>query len=190
MAQSAPPADMAAVIAFHGHFCPGITTGYRAALIALKWLKVDRAADEELVAICENDACGLDAIQVVTGCTMGKGNLILRDWGKQVFTIGRRGDTKMLRIALRHGLVPVVEGQTPEQRRQAMLDRLTHDSDEELYDIRWVDTPFPEKARIFHTVRCAQCGEGVMEARAHLSDGQAICPECYGKPYSRFQTWH
>lgn len=188
MEHIAPPADMDAVIAFHGHFCPGITTGYRAALIALKQLQVGRASDEELVAICETDACSLDAIQVITGCTMGKGNLILRDWGKQVFTIGRRGDTKMLRIALRYGLVPALDGQTPEQRRAATLDRLSHGRDEELFDIRWVDTPFPEPARVFHSVRCAQCGEGVMEARVRMREGQPLCPECFGEPYSRFQT--
>jgi formylmethanofuran dehydrogenase subunit E len=34
-------------------------------------------------------------------------------------------------------------------------------------------------------VRCAQCGEGVMEARVHLRDGQPVCPECYGEVYTR-----
>ena len=87
---------------FHGHFCPGLMIGYRAAQIALRELNVERAEDEELIAICETDACGVDGVQVVTGCTVGKGNLIRRDWGKQVFTFGRRSDGKMLRVALRH----------------------------------------------------------------------------------------
>ncbi|MGC8781549.1 MAG: FmdE family protein, partial [Anaerolineae bacterium] len=56
-------------IRFHGHFCPGLLIGYRAAQIALRELGVERVADEELVAICENDACGVDAVQVLTGCT-------------------------------------------------------------------------------------------------------------------------
>lgn len=51
------------VIAFHGHYCPGVTIGYRATLLALRELGVQRARDEELVAICENDACGVDAVQ-------------------------------------------------------------------------------------------------------------------------------
>lgn len=179
------PDSLVQVIAFHGHYCPGVTIGYRAALIALRELGVERAQDEELVAICETDACGVDAVQVITGCTLGKGNLILRDWGKQVFTFGRRNDGKMLRVALRYGLVPETPGQTPEQRRQAMFERLQTGTDEELYDIRWVDAPLPEKARIFKSARCAQCGESVMEARAHLRDGQPVCPECYGAAYTR-----
>ena len=57
-------------IAFHGHFCPGLTIGFRAALIGMRKLGVQRAYDEELVAIAETDACGVDAVQVLTGCTV------------------------------------------------------------------------------------------------------------------------
>jgi formylmethanofuran dehydrogenase subunit E len=177
--------QLSQVIAFHGHLCPGLLIGYRAAQIALRELGVARAQDEELVAICENDACGVDAVQVLTGCTLGKGNLILREWGKQVFTFGRRGYGKLLRIALRYGLVSETPDQTPEQRRQAMFERLQNGTDDELYDIRWVESLLPEEARIFKSVRCAQCGEGVMEARVHLRDGQPVCAECYGEVYTR-----
>jgi formylmethanofuran dehydrogenase subunit E len=66
-----------------------------------------------------------------------------------------------------------------------MFERLQNGMDEELYDIRWIESPLPDKARIFKSVRCAQCGEGVMEARAHLRDGQPVCPDCYGEVYTR-----
>jgi len=174
-------------IAFHGHFCPGLTIGFRAALIGLRDLGVQRAQDEELVAIAETDACGLDAIQVLTGCTMGKGNLILRDWGKQVFSFGRRSDGRMVRVALRYGALsrPEDESLSDAERRAAMLDRLQQMSDEELFDVRWVDDPLPERARLFGTVQCSQCKEGVMESRARLRDGKPVCPQCYGPDYSR-----
>jgi len=174
-------------IAFHGHFCPGLLIGYRAALIGLRELGVERAQDEELVTIAETDACGLDAVQVLTGCTMGKGNLILRDWGKQVFTFGRRSDGRMVRVALRYGVLNREEDKAlPDaERRQRARDRMQEMSDEELYDVRWVDAPLPEMARIFKSVQCSQCGEGVMEPRAHLRDGQPVCPECYGEVYTR-----
>ena len=177
--------QMAGAIAFHGHFCPGLTIGYRAPVIGLRELGVERAQDEELVAICETDACGVDAVQYLTGCTLGKGNLILRDWGKQVFTFGRRADGKMVRVALRyfdHGGGP---GEDPVVRREAMARRLREGSDDDLFDVRWVEMPLPTKARIFRSLRCAGCGEGVMEARAHLRDGEPVCPECYGEVYRR-----
>ncbi|MGC8782553.1 MAG: FmdE family protein, partial [Anaerolineae bacterium] len=119
------------------------------------------------------------------GCTVGKGNLILRDWGKQVFIFGRRNDGRLLRVALRYSATVQDPALSPEVRRQAMLERLQTAPDDELYDIRWVDAPLPERARIFKSVPCSQCGEGVMEARAHLRDGQPVCPECYGPVFSR-----
>jgi formylmethanofuran dehydrogenase subunit E len=180
------PTLLERTIAFHGHFCPGLTIGYRAALIALRELGVERAADEELVAICETDACGVDAVQFVTGCTIGKGNLILRDWGKQVFTFGRRSDGRMVRVALRyHEPTPEEMALPPAERRQRSLERMKNAPDEELYDVRWVEAPLPGPARLFSTVRCSVCGEGVMEARAFLRDGQPVCPECYGPAYTR-----
>ena len=67
-------------IRFHGHSCPGLALGIRAAEVALK--ESERASDEEVVAVVETDMCGVDAIQYLTGCTFGKGNLIHLDYGK------------------------------------------------------------------------------------------------------------
>lgn len=75
------------IIQFHGHECPGLAMGYKMATAAMNKLGSIRAEDEQIVAIVENDACGVDALQCVTGCTFGKGNLIFRDYGKHVFTI-------------------------------------------------------------------------------------------------------
>ena len=60
------------------------------ATAAMETLESFRAEDEELVAIVENDACGVDALQCVTGCTFGKGNLLFHDYGKHVYTIYSR----------------------------------------------------------------------------------------------------
>jgi len=59
--------------------------------------------------------------------------------------------------------------------------------DEALFDVRWVEAPLPPPARLFRTVQCSCCGEGVMEARARLSEGQPVCPACYGPEYTRRQ---
>ena len=62
--------------AFHGHVCGGLTIGYKAALYAIELLELSFSEDEQVVCITENDACGVDAIQVVLGCSVGKGNLL------------------------------------------------------------------------------------------------------------------
>lgn len=179
------PADLAAAIEFHGHHCPGLTIGYRAALCAMKALGVERSGDEELVAIAENDSCAVDAVQSLTGCTLGKGNLILRDWGKQVLTLGRRSDGRTVRVALRHQERQPEDEADPEASRRRRIERMLSAADDELFDVQFRPDILPEPARIFRSVRCQECGEGVMEARAHLSEGRILCPECYGEPYCR-----
>src|SRR4030066_2552070 len=87
------------IVDFHGHSCPGLAFGYRVALFALKSLG-ERATDEELVAIVENNSCAVDAVQVLTGCTFGKGNLIFRDYGKQAYTFIKRPSGEGLRISI------------------------------------------------------------------------------------------
>jgi formylmethanofuran dehydrogenase subunit E len=53
------------------------------------------------VAVTETDMCGVDAIQFLTGCTFGKGNLIHRDWGKNACTFFRRSDGRAVRVGAR-----------------------------------------------------------------------------------------
>jgi len=87
------------VVEFHGHACPGLALGYRASRAAIKRMG-EKASDEEIVAIVENNSCAVDAVQVMTGCTFGKGNLIYRDYGKQVYTFFKRSSGYGTRISV------------------------------------------------------------------------------------------
>lgn len=80
---------------FHGHECGGLTIGYKAALYAKELLDLDFSEDEQVVCISENDACGVDAIQVILGCSVGKGNLLFHICGKQAFSFYDRGIRKV-----------------------------------------------------------------------------------------------
>ena len=90
------------VVRFHGHMCPGLAIGYRMACAAMLVLNAAHSDDEAIVAIVENNACGVDALQCVTGCTFGKGNLIFRDYGKHVYTLYSRTTSRGVRVAF-HG---------------------------------------------------------------------------------------
>jgi formylmethanofuran dehydrogenase subunit E len=87
--------DYQQIIEFHGHSCPGLAMGYRMAAAVMDVLKKARAEDEELVAIVENDACGVGALQCLSGCTFGKGNLLFKDYGNEKKS--RRGYGKHLK---------------------------------------------------------------------------------------------
>jgi len=67
-------------LALHGHKCPAMPLGLRAGLAAMEALGVQHAPDGQLTALVEIDrnhcsTCFADGVQVVTGCTFGKGNI-------------------------------------------------------------------------------------------------------------------
>jgi formylmethanofuran dehydrogenase subunit E len=184
---------------FHGHVCPGLTIGYIAAKAALEKLHTERDIDEELVTIVENDACGVDAVQVLTGCTIGKGNLIYRDHAKQVFTFICRDSGKAVRVALKasfnidnidpevNKLRPkVMSGKATEEeakdfrgRMEGISHTMRHTPVEEMFDIRFVDAEIPHKARIFNSLKCAKCGEMMAESRTRVQNGEFVCIPCF-----------
>jgi hypothetical protein len=115
---------------FHGHTCPGLAMGYRVA----KYVKehYPRAKDEELVCIAENKSCSLDAIQSLLGCTAGKGNLILKDNGKQVFTVYSRDNNKALRIYFKGNVFKRMD----ELRQKMALGELGPEEKKEMEGLR------------------------------------------------------
>ena len=83
---------------FHGHTCGGLALGVRAAMEAQKRFGRERCGDEEIVCITENDACGVDGIQSVLGCTLGKGNLIYYGTGEFAFSFFDRSTGDSFRL--------------------------------------------------------------------------------------------
>ena len=88
-------------VEFHGHECPGLAIGYRAAVAASEYLEIGKSDDEDIVCITENDACGVDAVQRILSCTIGKGNLIYRGTGKMAFSFFDRNSGKKVRFCLK-----------------------------------------------------------------------------------------
>ena len=167
-------------VAFHGHLCPGLLIGYRAALLGLERLGGSRAEDEELIAIVENDSCSVDAIQFLTGATFGKGNLIFRDWGKQVFTLAFRPDGRGVRLVF---IGDTLKTKTPDGHtdRQAFIRALIEAPDRDLFQAAEVRVNLPRTARTFPTLPCDSCGEGAMEPRLTRVGDKRICQDCLRK---------
>jgi formylmethanofuran dehydrogenase subunit E len=181
---------------FHGHLCPGLSIGYRAAKAGLEWLAENRSADEELVAIVENDACGCDAVQVMTGCTFGKGNFIFKDHGKQVFTFFGRKSGKAVRVSLkpdalapseRHrDLIQKMRNKEASEEEQEEFRSLHEQGSyvvlerpaEELFKIEPIQVAFPPHARIHASNPCDRCGEMTMATRLEEVGGEKICRDC------------
>jgi formylmethanofuran dehydrogenase subunit E len=164
---------------FHGHECGGLTIGYKAALYAIQLLDLKFSEDEEVVCISENDACGVDAIQVILGCSVGKGNLLFHMTGKQAFSFYNRTSGKSVRLVLKERPA----GMT----REESFDYYQGLSSEEIFDVKETAIELPEKARMFESVVCSQCGETTAENYIRLQDGKKVCVDCYS-PYDRFRV--
>jgi formylmethanofuran dehydrogenase subunit E len=185
------------VVEFHGHMCPGLALGVRAAEVALAEIG-PHSEDEEVVAIVETDMCGVDAVQFLTGCTFGKGNLLHRDYGKNAYTFIRRSDGKAVRVSgrpdalsaqdpareelfakVRTGSATAEEGrrfaEMQKQRCEGILDAPL----DQLYDVRDVEVTVPPTARVLPSVVCAACGEASMETRIRRLEGRDLCIPCF-----------
>ena len=163
-------------VAFHGHACPGLAIGVRASAIAMDKLNTGLSEDEELVCVTENDACGVDGVQVLTGCTFGKGNLIYRGTGKQAFSFFDRRSGKKIRLVLK----PFSGGMSRAERQDYILNA----PDEEIFTICEPSFSLPENARHFETIACHICGEGAPEHKIRIQDGKMVCLDCF-KTYDR-----
>ena len=166
-------------VAFHGHACGGLTIGYKAALYAMELLNLDFSEDEDVVCICENDACSVDAIQVMLGCSIGKGNLLFHMRGKQAYSFYNRKTGKSVRLVLK----PKPEGMTREESF-AYYQSL---QPKEMFDIKETTIQLPERARIFDSYVCECCGETTGANWIRLGGGKKVCLDCY-RAYDRFDV--
>jgi formylmethanofuran dehydrogenase subunit E len=181
---------------FHGHVCPGLSIGFRAAQAAIQKLKESRAQDEEVVSVVENDACYADAVQVLTGCTFGKGNFIYRDNGKMVLSVFSRKTGKGVRVAMKVGafspdethidlMRKVMSGKAdPDEtnRFHALHFKRSCDilemPEDDLFTIKKATMALPAKAKIEPSEPCSRCNEPTMRSKLGEKVGRKICRDC------------
>ncbi|MDD2604996.1 MAG: FmdE family protein [Desulfobacteraceae bacterium] len=191
--------DFKRCLEFHGHLCPGVSIGYRAARAAMEHLAARRAEDEEVVAVVETDACSADAVQVLTGCTFGKGNLIYRDHGKMVLTLLSRKTGEGVRVAMRPdafapdpehmALIQKVTRGEANEAEKARFDQRhiqrSHDvlvmETEALFKIEPTRIDLPPQAQIAPSELCAVCGEPTMATKMEVVEGRKLCRDCFQK---------
>ena len=184
---------------FHGHLCPGLAMGIRAAEIALREIGA-HSTDEEVVAVVETDMCAVDAIQFMTGCTFGKGNLIFKNYGKNAFTFIRRADDKAIRVLtkptawgdpndehrqlfakVRKGLANADEKARFQELHVGKAMRILENAPEELFAVTEMTMKPPKIARIHTTILCEECGEAAMETRIRIFKERKMCIPCFEK---------
>ena len=166
-------------VAFHGHECGGLTIGYKASLYAIELLELEFSSDEQVVCVAENDACGIDGIQVMLGCSVGKGNLLFRMRGKQAFSFYNRKTGNSVRLVLK----PKPAGMT----REESFAYYQACRPEEMFDVKPATIRLPEQARLFDSYICDCCGESAGANWIRLAGNKKLCLDCY-ESYDRFHV--
>ncbi len=157
-------------VEFHGHSCPGLAYGFQAVRLFAEHWGLKRARDEELVCITENDACGVDAIQFLLGCTFGKGNLIYRPRGKHAYSFFQEQEKEGLRLVLKRR---ELEGE-----REEKIKAILNEDPRELFLLKRPNFSCPGRALIFNTIECENCGEGTAEPFIRLQEEKKLCLDC------------
>lgn len=169
-------------VAFHGHLCPGQVLGVRLVLAGCRALGIaePRSLGKSLVVFVEIDRCATDAIQAVTGCSLGKRTLKHLDYGKMAATFVHVPTGAAVRVAAREDARERAPAYAPgvADPRQAQIAAYQVMPEDELLSLHsvvilpgWLD-----RRRV--RVACQLCGEGVNYGLEVRSNGLTLCRSC------------
>ncbi|MEZ0329113.1 MAG: FmdE family protein [Dissulfuribacterales bacterium] len=175
----------------HGHLCAGQVLGVRLAILGLKLLGITDSKGrqrKEFLVYVEIDRCATDAIQSVTGATLGKRSLKFLDFGKMAATFVRARDGIGYRILAREEARELADRYCPEieDKYKRQLEAYKRMTDEELFEVRKVKVNVPScdlPGRPLRRVQCSRCGEYVQDCRDVQKDGTILCKNCLTGSY-------
>lgn len=177
----------------HGHVCAGQVIGVRMSMLALSLIGIQepKGADrKKLYVVVEIDRCATDAIQSVTGCSLGKRSMKWLDHGIMAATFVNLHSGAAVRLTALEEARERSNGYCPEitdkySRQLAAYKLMT---DEELFRIeRVVIDIAPEDlpGRPLRRVQCEACLDWVQDKRDLVVDGRTLCRSCAGQRYYR-----
>ncbi|MFA5308933.1 MAG: FmdE family protein [Dehalococcoidales bacterium] len=167
---------------FHGHICAGIALGTRISLAAMRELGLTAGVKtKSLIVYTEIDRCMTDAVQMVTGCSLGRRSLKHMDYGKFAATFVNLDTGRAVRGTVK-------ETFSNEDTIEETLKKLAGMPDSELVTLQEVTVDIPETDRPGLPVtkaECATCGERIMDGREVKKGGKTLCRACAGASYYR-----
>lgn len=175
----------------HGHLCAGQVIGVRMALLGLRHIGIDdpKGADrKKLYVLVEIDRCATDAIQSVTGCSLGKRSLRWLDFGIMAATFVNLKTGKAVRVTAREEARELAATYCPElaDKYQRQLEAYRVMPEEELFTVQEVTVRIPDcdlPGRPIRRVQCKQCGDYVQDCREVEQGSEILCRACAGQRY-------
>lgn len=182
--------------AIHGHLCAGQVIGVRMAMTGLAAINIHdpKGMDrKKLYVLVEIDRCATDAIQSVTGCSLGKRSMRWVDYGIMAATFVNLESGKAVRIVAREESRELSRKYCPQigDKYRQQLEAYRVMPEEELFTIEEVRVRIPEEdmpGRPCRRVQCQACGDWVQDCRDLEQNGRTICRGCaHGKYYTKIE---
>jgi len=176
-------------VRIHGHLCAGQVLGVRLALLGLRLIGISDPKGKDrkkFLVYVEIDRCATDAIQSVTGASLGKRSLKFYDYGIMAATFVNLETGRAFRVIARESARELAKRYCPqiEDKYKAQLYAYKVMPEEELFLVQEVEVRVPHfdlPGRPKKRVRCTRCGIYIQDAREVEIEGQVLCRPCaYG----------
>lgn len=194
-----PKTYFEAGLTLHGHKCPAMPMGLRVGAAAMNKLGVERAKDGQLIALVEIGenhcaTCFADGVQMITGCTFGKGNIQKLHYGKWGLTLLDRKSGRAVRVTPKaeamaankqtdffqqYRMKGVPASQVPAEVVDPVVARVMNAPEEQLLQVgdvferQWEGVPHS-----FDSFVCEICGEMTVEPYGRILGDKRVCIPC------------
>ncbi len=172
-------------VKIHGHLCPGQMLGVKMSMLGLRKISIEdpKGKDKKnLIVFVEMDRCATDAVQSVTGCSLGRRTMKFMDYGKMAATFVNLKTGKAVRVIAKEEAREKAREYFPEKDKyKAQLEAYRVMTDEELFEMMDVNVqlrPEDMPGRPLMRVKCDVCGEYVQDMREVHRDGKVLCKPC------------
>jgi formylmethanofuran dehydrogenase subunit E len=175
----------------HDHLCPRQVLGVRMGLAGLRAIGLEAPMPHKAaLVILETDGCFADGIEVASGASVGHRTLRVVDQGKvaAVFANVKTGET--VRLAPRLDVRQRALAYAPEIKKKyyAQLKGYQLMPEEQLFSFQPVILEPALAALISRPglrMKCAVCGEEIINERQLCLDAKTLCQTCAGIGYYR-----
>jgi formylmethanofuran dehydrogenase subunit E len=182
---------LAESVKIHGHLCPGQVLGVKMSMLGLGKIGTEDPKGKDrksLIVFVEMDRCATDAVQSVTGCSLGHRTMKFMDYGKMAATFVNLKTGKAIRVIAKEEAREKAKEYFPEiqDKYKAQLEAYKIMSDDDLFDIMDVKVeikPEDMPGRPLRKIRCDSCGEYVQDMREVNRNGKTLCKLCAGGGY-------
>ncbi len=175
----------------HGHICAGQVIGVRMSMIGLEAIGIydPRGLDrKKLYVLVEIDRCATDAVQSVTGCSLGKRSMRWIDYGVMAATFVNLITGKAVRVVAREESRELSRKYCPEieDKYKQQLEAYRVMPQDELFIVTEVAIEIPKEdmpGKPLKRVQCEVCGDWVQDCRDVEVDNKVLCRGCANGKY-------